>query len=210
MWICLNNAFLSIVSPEDVKDLDNLLVRARRPGDIERIFPGHDVETLNHRDYQFRALIPRAKVGSTIATHLTSITYRNFKGSTRDHKLHDAYNSVWGVMARLQPHRPYSQYGASVPRAMAASSTSAATASVPAKPTPAMIAWCQRMRNPAHCQIKRSRSGTMSASGIMANGAPTYIMADRMVKAGLIKFEPELGGYEVAKLTEAGEKVAAA
>jgi len=136
MWICLNNAFLSIVSPEDLRDVDNLLVRARRPGDIERIFPGHTAETLDGRDYQFRALIPRKLVGATIATHLSSITYRNFKGSTRDHGLHTAYNSVWGIMARLQPQRPYSRYHnarpAPVQRSLEMASTARTSASTSA------------------------------------------------------------------------------
>lgn len=38
MWICLNDAFLSIVAHRDKPGV--LLVRARRPGDIERTFPG--------------------------------------------------------------------------------------------------------------------------------------------------------------------------
>ncbi len=36
MWICLNDAFLSIVT--DTTHPDQLLVRARRRDDIERVF----------------------------------------------------------------------------------------------------------------------------------------------------------------------------
>ena len=39
MWVCLSNAFLSIVQPSklDADPEQFLLVRARRPGDIERV-----------------------------------------------------------------------------------------------------------------------------------------------------------------------------
>jgi len=37
MWIYMNNAFLSIVQDDDVPGM--LLVRARRSGDIESVFP---------------------------------------------------------------------------------------------------------------------------------------------------------------------------
>lgn len=113
MWICLNDAYFSIVN--DPKNPDNLLVRARRPGDIERIFPDHQAATLPRRDYQFRASISRKEVASSIAVCLLTIDYGNFKGSVKDHKLHDAYASVWNVMARLQPQRPYSDYANAEP-----------------------------------------------------------------------------------------------
>ena len=42
MWICFSDSFLSIVEPAE-KD-GTLLVRARRDGDIERVFAGAKVE----------------------------------------------------------------------------------------------------------------------------------------------------------------------
>lgn len=107
MWICLNSAFLSIVEP--ASGSDTLLVRARRPGDIEAVFgKGYSVEKRPERDYLFRALIPREVVGAVVAAAVTSIDYGNFKNSVRNSRLHDAYAAVWGIMARLQPTRPYS------------------------------------------------------------------------------------------------------
>jgi hypothetical protein len=106
MWICLNNAFLSIVNHPD--DTGMLLVRARRKGDIEVVFGDQwPVTTLPKRDYRFRASIPRAVVGRAIAGHLEGIDYGNFKNSVRDAALHDAYATVWGVMAQLQEVPPY-------------------------------------------------------------------------------------------------------
>lgn len=113
MWLCLNNSFLSIVAPKSsdkTAPAGTLLVRARRLGDIERIFPGYTAGTIDHRDYQFRAFIPREIVGAFIAAEITGIEYVNFKDSVKDHKLHDAYASFWHVMARLQPVRPYGDY----------------------------------------------------------------------------------------------------
>ena len=36
MWVCLNNSFLSIV--QNRNNLEQLLVRSRRKGDIEKVF----------------------------------------------------------------------------------------------------------------------------------------------------------------------------
>jgi hypothetical protein len=109
MWICLNDAFLSIVTPSaDEPNSDTLLVRARRPGDIEGVFPDAKVEKRPERDYLFRALVPREKVAMAIAGQLMAIDYSNFKDSVRDRKLHDAYATTWSTMAKLQPTRPYS------------------------------------------------------------------------------------------------------
>ncbi|MFM0224839.1 hypothetical protein [Paraburkholderia dipogonis] len=106
MWICLNQAFLSIVNSD--RDPTVLMVRARRRGDIEAVFgPSVEVTTLPQRDYQSRAFIRRDIVGTVIAQSLMEIDYTNFKGSTKDRHLHDAYMHVWHVMAELQEVPPY-------------------------------------------------------------------------------------------------------
>lgn len=107
-WICLNDAFLSFVS-KDCKPSE-LLVRARRPGDIERIFPKATVTEYDKSDYQFRAVVTRNDVKAALAGEVDRIVYNNFKNSVRDHDLHNAYNAVWGIMAKLQPKAPYSGY----------------------------------------------------------------------------------------------------
>lgn len=114
MWICLNNAFFSIVEPGKgpTQSSELLLVRARRPGDIERVFPSHKAETIARRDYQFRAHIPRDEVAAAMANAIKSINYGNFKDSVKDDALHGAYGRFWHVMAGLQPQSPYSDYRA--------------------------------------------------------------------------------------------------
>lgn len=111
MWICLNNAFLSIVEPspaDENKHPGCLLVRARREGDIETVF-GNDtaVERRPERDYLFRAFISREIVGMQIAMQVVSIDYGNFKNSVRSNLLHDAYSRVWSIMSKLQVTPPY-------------------------------------------------------------------------------------------------------
>lgn len=110
MWICLNRAFLSIVQPtpfELAAFPDTLKVRARRPGDIESVFPGVGVTKDGSRDYLFRAFIPRSDVAIAMVNEVNTIDYGNFKNSVKDNRLHDAYTSMWHVHAKLQPTPPY-------------------------------------------------------------------------------------------------------
>ena len=53
MWVVLNNAFFSIVQNENNEE--ELLVRARVKGDIEKIFPKANVFEDNYADYKYRA-----------------------------------------------------------------------------------------------------------------------------------------------------------
>lgn len=101
MWMFLNDCFLSIVSKECARD--ELLVRARRKGDIEKIFPQARVQRTPQGDYLFRAVVPRRAVREALDGEVSRITYDNFKASVTDRPLHDAYLRVWHVMTDLQP-----------------------------------------------------------------------------------------------------------
>jgi hypothetical protein len=109
MWICLNDAFLSIVAKDC--DRDHLLVRARRKGDIERVFPNAKVDRSPRGDYLYRSVILRADIAVALAEQVKNVDYNNFKDSVADDALHDAYLNTWVAMARLQPRRPYSASG---------------------------------------------------------------------------------------------------
>ena len=65
MWIMTNNGYLSIVS----KDCSpaKLLVRARRAGDIEKVFPNAKVTRQTDSDYLYRAVVPRNVVKQALA-----------------------------------------------------------------------------------------------------------------------------------------------
>lgn len=100
MWIFLNNAFLSIVDTDSKGT--TLLVRARRRGDIERIFPAATVKETPGRDYRYRAQIGREQVAETMAEAARGVRYPNFKNSVAEHLRHEAYAQVWSVMHRYQ------------------------------------------------------------------------------------------------------------
>lgn len=106
MWLCLSDAFLSIVDKDC--EPDELLVRARRDGDIERVFPGAKVEVTLGNDYRCRARIKRADIAAAMTQRIMGLGYSNFKGSVSDDQLHRAYMDVWSAIGKLQPGGPYS------------------------------------------------------------------------------------------------------
>lgn len=116
MWVCLNDAFLSIVK-KDCKP-GELLVRARRKGDIERVF-GKRVRVTEYdkSDYRFRAVVPKGDVVAAMTREVGKINYGNFKKSVRDKQLHDAYMRVWGAMADVQDPPPYAGLRSAAPGA---------------------------------------------------------------------------------------------
>ncbi len=100
MWIFLSDAFLSIVDKGG--DGTTLLVRARKAGDLERVFPEADVQETPHNDYRYRARLPRERVAQALADAVRTIRYPNFKGTVQNHARHEAYMDVWGSMYRFQ------------------------------------------------------------------------------------------------------------
>lgn len=106
MWIMRNDAFLSVV--DKAPNPDQLVVRARVEGHIEAVFPNAKVIRDASGDYLFRAFIDRQEVAEVMFQTVMGIDYPNFKNSIKDDRYHDACSSVWGVMSRLQPVRPYS------------------------------------------------------------------------------------------------------
>lgn len=108
MWLSLNNAFFSIVVADKRAPDHSLVVRARRKGDIERVFAVAG-EFSPGRDYAFRCVLDRDTVARVVAACVLRIDYGNFKGSVRDDALHRAYNRVWSVMGDLQVGGPYSR-----------------------------------------------------------------------------------------------------
>lgn len=100
MWICLSDSFLSIVAHRSKPDY--LLVRARRAGDIKKVFPDYEEEYTPRADYLYRALIPRGVVSEVMKSEILMINYDNFKNSVQDNTLHNAYADFWGTMYALQ------------------------------------------------------------------------------------------------------------
>lgn len=107
MWIFKNNAFVSIVQDKDMDD--QLWVRGRIRGDIERFLGGGDFEVLetNDADYRFRIPLSREAVRPLIGALVDDITYVNFKGSIAEDRgvedeRHNAYMRAWQAMMGFQ------------------------------------------------------------------------------------------------------------
>ncbi len=103
MWIYLSDSFLSIVTSGRKT---HLTVRARKAGDIERVFPTAKVVETPGRDYAYRAEIARAAVAKVLADRVTAIDYPNFKDSVSDDQRHDAYADCWSAMSSWQKRTP--------------------------------------------------------------------------------------------------------
>jgi|TARA_B100000953_G_scaffold271564_1_gene242504 hypothetical protein len=102
MWVMLNNSFLSIVENRD--NSDELLVRARIKGDIERVFENAAVFEVKPSDYKYRAFIDREDVQKKISKQIRGINYDNFKDSVSKTEVErlDAYIQVWSALQRIQ------------------------------------------------------------------------------------------------------------
>lgn len=102
MWIFLSDAFLSVVADRADPSGPRLLVRARRAGDIERVFPEAETFSIAGADYAFRAWLPRERVAQVMRAQVEAIRCPNFKDSIRDYAYHDAALAAWGAMHRYQ------------------------------------------------------------------------------------------------------------
>lgn len=105
MWIMLSDCFFSIVHKDCGQD--ELLVRARRPGDIEKVFPDALVKETPGNDYRYRAVIKRADVCRAINEKINNLNYPNFKDTCYEDDLHNAYLGVWRNMEKIQPGGAY-------------------------------------------------------------------------------------------------------
>ena len=103
MWIITKDAFLSIVDKNCGPD--ELLVRARRPGDIEKLFPHAKVVEGGGTEYRCRAIVKRREIADVLSEQVNDIEYSNFKNEVArgDKPLANVLGSVWSVLLRLAP-----------------------------------------------------------------------------------------------------------
>lgn len=115
MWLCLNNAFYSVVRDNTTED--DLLLRARRATDIEfaSTMLENGADRIVHtpkNDYQFRIKITKDELKMFLAKQVDLIDYSNFKNSVVDKSLGNMYNRIWGLgVEHLDPHMPYRAWG---------------------------------------------------------------------------------------------------
>lgn len=102
MWVFLNNSFLSIV--ENRNNKEELLVRSRVRGDIDKIFPDSNIFEMENSDYKYRSYIKKIEVSEKIREIVTNINYDNFKNSISKYEdqRHSSYLNVWNEMRKLQ------------------------------------------------------------------------------------------------------------
>ena len=116
MWLCLNNAFYSVV--KDNQTDNYLLLRARRDSDIlyaaSLLEDGDDrIIHTPYSDYQFRIRITKAELKLFLEIQVDGIDYTNFKNSVVDKPLCNMYNRVWGLgVEHLDPQMPYRSWKA--------------------------------------------------------------------------------------------------
>jgi hypothetical protein len=101
MWICFNNAFVSIV--QDKTDPAKLVVRARARAHLVALFGRRApiVETPR-ADYRWRLLTSRAKIARLLVNKVETLSYVNFKDSVKDDRLHDMYLTWWSDHHQFQ------------------------------------------------------------------------------------------------------------
>lgn len=100
MWVCFNDAFISIV--EDQRNPALFKVRARNKAHLETLFPGEAIIATKDSDYRHRVIVGRAKVAALLVDRIGKIDYGNFKNSVKDRDLHDLYASFWNLHYNYQ------------------------------------------------------------------------------------------------------------
>jgi hypothetical protein len=100
MWVCLNNAFISIVKADGPGDL--MLVRARKKAHLKELFPREKIIERKARDYRFRVIVKREAVANLLLENVMKINYSNFKDSVKNNELHDLYLDFWHLHLKYQ------------------------------------------------------------------------------------------------------------
>ncbi len=109
MWIFSKEGFFSIVA--DTTSRGNVLVRARFPGDLEKLLAAVGVEAAGRikktpkSDYKYRMSVPKSVVADYLLKAADGIDYPNFKNAVLGDDFGNrsaAYHSVWSAMRAAQ------------------------------------------------------------------------------------------------------------
>jgi hypothetical protein len=93
MWLCLNDALVSIV--QDRADPNQLWVRARRREHLRRLLPGRGIMSTPAGDYAWRAAVSKRELAGLVAERIGALDYPNFKDSVTEPALHELYARFW-------------------------------------------------------------------------------------------------------------------
>jgi len=91
MWICFNDAFISIV--QDETRFERFVVRARKKEHLEVLFHDYKKAIIASytSDYRYRLFLDKKVVKEVLVERLMDIEYPNFKNSVEDEDLHKLY-----------------------------------------------------------------------------------------------------------------------
>lgn len=105
MWICLNDAFISVV--QDRKVGGQLVVRARSVDHLKALFPDRRIYTSRKSDYVARCYVTKREFADFISEKVIDLDYDNFKSSVKDVDLHNLYADFWWLHRDYQLQSPY-------------------------------------------------------------------------------------------------------
>ena len=105
MWLFCKSGFFSAV--QHFEKPETIHVRARFPGDLERLCQVHGIEPeiteTPMNDYRFRMDFPRETWSKIVAKEAEEIDYSNFKNAVHDGTSRDfAYMKCWSAMRSAQ------------------------------------------------------------------------------------------------------------
>jgi hypothetical protein len=122
MWIFTVNGFFTII--QDRKDANYVWLRARLREDIERNFPGVEVQEHPGADYLYRAKLPREQVAqrvmelvmeNNVTSHFKDVMIRTASKPVHGSRSKMLYG-VWHSGADMQPYAPYSKMPRPAPK----------------------------------------------------------------------------------------------
>ena len=98
MWLFTSQGMLSVVAHRDIPN--TLMVRARSPDHITKLFPGADVKLTDNADYAYRTVIDRASFALFVINYIAEMSYDNFKNSIIEENYRNHCDQVWSTMYR--------------------------------------------------------------------------------------------------------------
>ena len=101
LWPFTQQTFLSIVD-KFYPSGKTSVVRARRTGDIEHVFPDAKVKAGGSADYRYRARIGREPMALAMSDTVHAIDWPNFKNNVTEQYQHDACRECWQAMFAFQ------------------------------------------------------------------------------------------------------------
>lgn len=102
MWLMSENGFYSVIAN---KYQDNLVVRSRIKEDLENLgISDSNIIFEPHRDYKYRAFLPKGSFIDLVSKMIHDIDYHNFKDRIYEKNPHRAmiYSYLWETLLDIE------------------------------------------------------------------------------------------------------------